>query len=324
MFLRPMTLRAEYFADLEAEIQALLTRIIYEPLVRALAAKHPQEILNDKALPALSTAVKNGTVWYDNAQFKGTFSSTISRELRSIGATWNTKARTWSLSRVEVPSQIQMAIAAANNRAAAIQLDMFSALDAMQPAVDIPKYSKTKKEYDKSLQLMDTNWRRTLAPAVDSISIPANLSATQRKVIADEWGNNLDIYIKDFADQSIRELREKIQDNTLTGGRAEGMEKIIMESYGVSARKAKFLARQETSLMMSKFQETRYSAAGITEYRWSGANDEREREDHRVLNGEIFRFDQPPVTNRKTGARNNPGQDYGCRCVAIPIVPTAA
>lgn len=323
MFLRPMTLQDEYFSTIEEEIQALFNRIIYAPLFLILGAKYPQELQNDKSLPALSSAIKGGAVWYDSAQFKGSFNSAISKELRSIGARWNPKGKTWSLSRTEVPPQVQMALAGAEGRFRAIQTDMFDALDSMQPATTIAKHSKTVKEYDRTIKSMDTNWRKTLSPAAKSISIPANLTETQREVIAKEWGQNLDIYIKDWAEQNILELRTKIQDNALTGGRAESMEKLIIENYGVSRRKAKFLARQETALLMSKFQETRYSGAGITEYKWSGANDERERKDHRILNGKVFRFDQPPVTNRKTGARNNPGGDYGCRCVAIPIAPFA-
>lgn len=93
-----------------------------------------------------------------------------------------------------------------------------------------------------------------------------------------------------------------------------------MQQYGASKAKAKFLARQETSLLMSKYQEERFKDLGITHYKWSGADDQRERPDHKLLNGKIFRFDDPPVTNRSTGAKNNPGEDFNCRCIAIAIV----
>ena len=43
------------------------------------------------------------------------------------------------------------------------------------------------------------------------------------------------------------------------------------------------------------------------------------REMHKALAGKVFSWDDPPITNEK-GDRNNPGQDYGCRCYARPIV----
>jgi SPP1 gp7 family putative phage head morphogenesis protein len=67
------------------------------------------------------------------------------------------------------------------------------------------------------------------------------------------------------------------------------MERIIMDNYGVGQRKAKFLARQETALLMSKFHEQRYKEIGVTKYIWSTSNDgDRVRDDHKVLNNKVF------------------------------------
>jgi uncharacterized protein with gpF-like domain len=40
---------------------------------------------------------------------------------------------------------------------------------------------------------------------------------------------------------------------------------------------------------------------------------------HRALDGTIQDFKNPPITD-KYGNRNNPKEDFGCRCQAIPIV----
>ena len=109
----------------------------------------------------------------------------------------------------------------------------------------------------------------------------------------------------------------------MRGSRAENMVKTIISEYGVSRRKAKFLARQETALLMSKYQEERFKDVGVTKYRWSAAMDARTRPDHKLLDGKIISWDSPPITNRKTGARNHAGADYNCRCVAIAIAESA-
>ena len=90
----------------------------------------------------------------------------------------------------------------------------------------------------------------------------------------------------------------------------------------MSQRKAKFLASQETRLLTSKLKEVRYKDVGIDEYIWQtvkGTPEHPVRPMHKKLNGTKQRFSSPPITNEK-GQRNNPGEDYRCRCVARPIV----
>ena len=107
--------------------------------------------------------------------------------------------------------------------------------------------------------------------------------------------------------------------NTRQGIRAEGLVEIIQKQFGVSERKALFLAKQETSLLMSKYRETRYKEVGLNEYIWSTSQDSRVRPDHRKLNRKSFSFDSPPVVNEK-GDKKNPGEDFGCRCVPKAII----
>ena len=43
------------------------------------------------------------------------------------------------------------------------------------------------------------------------------------------------------------------------------------------------------------------------------------RDSHRHLNGKRFSWNDPPVVDARTGRRCHPGQDYQCRCVALPV-----
>ena len=65
---------------------------------------------------------------------------------------------------------------------------------------------------------------------------------------------------------------------------------------------------------------------GTEEYIWR--IDEKDmrgtRSDHLRLNGQKFRWDDPPVVNGKTGERGHPGMDKHCRCYAEPVMPSAS
>jgi SPP1 gp7 family putative phage head morphogenesis protein len=329
--LPPLTLKDKYFSAVETEINRIFYELIYRPIVEILGMRKrdiDQEIKNSN--DALLEAIANGTIWYDNGQFQGRFNSRTSSAIIKLGGVFNVKAKTWSLPPARLPIDLKFAQTRANDRYEFMRAQILSALDNMDPQ-NVDLVSHVQEEYEKTLAHMEGDLQKTLprtppartdnpATAVSRITIEAKLTDAQKRVISEDWGNNLDLYIKGWIQENVLKLRQDIQPHVMAGGRAEGLVKVIQDNYGVSMRKAKFLARQETALLMSKFQETRYKDMGVTKYRWSDAHDIRVRHDHHELNGKIFSFDSPPVTNKKTGARNNPGQDFGCRCVAIPVV----
>lgn len=72
--------------------------------------------------------------------------------------------------------------------------------------------------------------------------------------------------------------------------------------------------------MVSSYRELRYKDIGVSKYEWSTSRDVRVRPDHRALNGQIFDWEHPPIVNKQTGKRANPGEDYNCRCLAVPVL----
>ncbi|MGY0329651.1 phage head morphogenesis protein [Xylella fastidiosa subsp. multiplex] len=99
----------------------------------------------------------------------------------------------------------------------------------------------------------------------------------------------------------------------MQGKRASALAKEIEQISDATASRAKFIARDQTSKMNAAFNEIRQVGLGIESYTWQTSADERVREDHAAHDGTVFRWSDPPATG-------HPGQDYNCRCVAIPNV----
>ena len=306
-----MVLRERYYAAIEYEINRILLELLYKPLTALF--ERPTELLNTRS--PLQDAVVSGRIWYVDGQFHGEFSARLSAELERIGAVYNPRAQTFSLAREDLPDELRIAQGQADSRYDALRRGLLQTLND----IDIDSINLHSKMPDRMMQSID-RMNGDFEKAIRAITIPPKLTETQRGLLASEWGYNLDLYIKNFASQEIISLRDQVQSNAFGGKRASALVDMIRHSYGVSNRKAKFLARQETSLMMSKFRETRYKGIGITKYRWSTSHDKRVRHDHRHLDGKVFSWDDPPVTNRETGARNNPGEDFNCRCIAVALV----
>ena len=98
------------------------------------------------------------------------------------------------------------------------------------------------------------------------------------------------------------------------GWRVEKLAVELRERYGVSDSRASLIARDQTLKLNGTINKHRQTAVGIEQYKWSTSHDERVREAHRRLNNTIQKWSIPPEVG-------HPGEDYQCRCVAIPVPP---
>lgn len=136
--------------------------------------------------------------------------------------------------------------------------------------------------------------------------------------IMDDWGARQLAKIRSLADYEVTQLGKLLRKNE--GVHPRELRGLIQERFGVTRAKADLLARDQILTLNAKVTETRAKNAGITEYIWTTSGDERVRDIHKDLDGQRFRFDDPPVID-KYGRRGNPGDDYQCRCTAYLIIP---
>lgn len=313
--LHPIKETTEDFDRLEARIKTLFKESIYYPLLKELIIQK-KTLQND--LDDLLDALRSGRITFSKGEFQGRFSASISKELRKLGAKWNRGV--YRIPKSSLPSSVKQAIATSEVRFKEKMAQLDKKLSQILPE-EIADKLKSEDLFDRTLWKTDKSLKKSMA----NLTVVPEMSASRRKLIAEEWHDNMKLWIKDFSEKEIKSLRSKIQKNVFAGNRYEGVIQTIQKSYGVSANKAKFLARQETSLLMTKFKESRYTDAGINEYRWkcvAGTAKHPVRPSHKVLDNKIFSWDDPPITTApgEPQRRNNPGQDYNCRCFAKPIV----
>lgn len=127
----------------------------------------------------------------------------------------------------------------------------------------------------------------------------------------------------------ISELGDAVRKQLFEGERSTGLIQLIHERGEVTMNRAKFIARDQTAKLNAAIIKDRNERLGIKTYIWVGAGDNRERDNHRAMNGKLCRFDDPTVYSdddgdtwkkRKTigGVELHPGEDYQCRCGAAP------
>lgn len=111
--------------------------------------------------------------------------------------------------------------------------------------------------------------------------------------------------------------------------RVETIQAELMSTFGLAKAQASLIARDQTLKLNSQITQERQKAAGVDTYVWTSSRDERVRgrpgglwaksqSNHWVLDGTVQKWALAPITNPVTGARNHPGEDFQCRCVAVP------
>lgn len=125
--------------------------------------------------------------------------------------------------------------------------------------------------------------------------------------------------IKTIPGDSLRQMKDIVQEGFRTGKTTTAIVKEIQHTYGVDKRRARLIARDQIAKLNSDLTKTQQTDAGVNQYTWSTSGDSRVRDGHRRLNGKKFSWDDPPVVDAKTGRRAHPGEDYQCRCVALPV-----
>jgi SPP1 gp7 family putative phage head morphogenesis protein len=312
-YLKPIRLKRSYYLDVEKTINEIFYIYCFAPIIKAFKDSRRKNPLIQNSNDPISTALRRGKIFFSEGKFTGVWDAKLTSEFRRLGATFNRLDKSWKLDLI--PPFLQSTIADISIRLEKIKADILTNLANVNLDKNVLQ-QKINAEYVKTVQKINQDFLES----IKEVSIAPELTPEMQHNIAKAWGKNLELYIKDWSEKNILKLREEIATNTYHGNRAESFIKNIQKDYGVSRRKAKFLARQETSLLMSELRKERYKDAGITKYKWSGTMDERERPDHKLLEDTLQTWDNPPIVDRKTGRRAHPGQDYGCRCVAIAIV----
>ena len=304
----PVKMKPAYYESVFDDLQKHFYEFYWEPIFELLELKRPRLV---NSTSAILDAIRAGTITYQNNEFRGTFNARISRELSRF-ATFDGRRKVWT---GIPPSDVRAAAIVANDRAANLAQEINRLIDNI-PARVSGAIDNIIYPIDDILFDISEDAGRDLRNIGIDIEITPELS--QR--LMQDYTYNQNLNIKNWTEEQIVRLRDMIQRNALQGYNREELIQMIMAEFDTTIKKARFLARQETSLFMATVRDERYQAAGISQFRWSATPDERTRELHRELNNRVFSYNSPPIIDARTGERGVPGQAFGCRCGAIPIL----
>lgn len=135
------------------------------------------------------------------------------------------------------------------------------------------------------------------------------------KWLVNGWLKDATQKVREFTDYTAGRMAKILED---AGNRhPDTVKQDILDLVGgISERRAEHLARKLVTQLNSKINRHRYKAAHIKVYTWTTMMDERVRDEHQELEGEVF-----DVDGDGDPEEGHPGDAENCRCVAYPGEP---
>lgn len=315
--IKDFKIKESYANLIRTKLWSYLWEGIYKPLFEIMQIKPPKA---KNSFDPVAEGLREGRLYYVDGGFKAKnkFTNAQSLQLQKWGAKWDKYKKIYKIEQERLPQQIQVTLA---------QSQML-AKQQIQLVQDYLKEVQANMPYIIDSMVFDNEVITILDDAGNEVKknvkhlnvIEPELSIEQKREIARTYTNNMrDYVIKDFAQERIPEMRKKIQELVLKGYRPDKVQELLEKEYGIAGRKAKFLAQNETSIMLSEYKRVTYQEMGFDKFIWKTITDGRERELHKQLNNTTWSYDNPPVIDERTGQRGLPGQTYNCRCEAVPF-----
>jgi len=151
-------------------------------------------------------------------------------------------------------------------------------------------------------------WSKAMGIGLEDHSPMVNAAIVERR-------NASIALVEDAGRDYAQAVREVFSETGIFSVRVEDIKKRLLEAARMPEARARLIARDQTLKLYGGITEAQHKEAGIDRYWWSTSKDERVRPEHAALEGQTFAYNDPPEPG-------NPGEDFQCRCSAIPIIPT--
>lgn len=197
--------------------------------------------------------------------------------------------------------------------------------DAFAPRFEARARTLAEGMLKRALKAEAAGLRVSLKDLAQGVSIKPNwISGALKEKLKAAVTENVSL-IRGIGQRQHSQVTEAVMRSLTTG---QGMKDLVPELRrigAVSARRARFIARDQTRKAASFITAERFRSAGIRYFQWVHSNRARTpRPLHEAFNGRIFSLlpGEQPVIDLKTGERGLPGQLINCRCRMAPALAT--
>lgn len=147
--------------------------------------------------------------------------------------------------------------------------------------------------------------------------IPAGMEDVGKAIV----NENVSL-IKSLPVEYLNDIQGAVMRSIASGEGAPDLEPKLRHYAGVSERRAKNIALDQTRKAYNGINKQRMQSVGVKKFEWvhSGGG-QHPRKSHQALDGRIFSFDDLPLKGEEGFVNGQyPGQAINCACTMIPVI----
>ena len=306
IYLKPINLRKKEIKKIYDSIKLFLKESLYNNITEIYKEHYKKSVYNTKQ--SILQLFKNEKLIVKNNVIYGDFNSYISKELRDLGLTDDKNKKGFIGT---IPNDILKICEELKIKNKRFIYDLDDYLNTYLQNLE-SNIETINIDYSPMIE----DYKEQLINSFERFNIKSNFLTTD---INNNYINNSKLFIKNMLFEETTKMRNELRELVEQGASNKSISQYLQYNYKMTQKRSLFIARQESSLLLSEYSKQQYLNNGIKKYIWSTSNDERVRKLHRALNNTIQEFDNPPIDDIN-GKRHNPGENFNCRCVAIPIL----
>lgn len=127
--------------------------------------------------------------------------------------------------------------------------------------------------------------------------------------------------IKSISQQYLSGVQGAVMRSITTGRGLADLVPFLAKHKGITDRRARMIARDQTRKAYNALNKGRMQAVGLTHFMWlHTGGSSHPRKLHIEHSGKVFSFDDPPLIDENSGEHGIPGQAINCRCRMTPVL----
>lgn len=186
--------------------------------------------------------------------------------------------------------------------------------DALADSVVSKMIAKVTRNSTASLKL-------SLADYINPLEIDRTLTDNRLKEIIKASTKEAADLIKRIPERYLSEVQGEVMRSITSGNGLKDLVPYLTKRYDGNARWARHVAMDQTRKAYTSVNTARLTKLGIEQFRWVHSGGSRQPRKHHIeLSGKIFRYDNPPIIDPRTGQTGLPSVLPFCRCIAVPVI----
>lgn len=185
-----------------------------------------------------------------------------------------------------------------------------------------PIYKNIFKAMEAVFRTVDGRIVRGIEKTYKQRKFPVpELRAKLPSAFKDAVAENVDL-ISGIVDKQATLLESAVSKAVKGGSDFKAVQKAVMAQSDKGIEYAKFVAADQVAKAYGAINKERQAASAIPGYIWQSMNDAKTRHTHRRPSGKFFLWGKAMPNDLRPRDKNgkilDPGEDYRCRCEAIP------